>query len=205
MKQRLLFCVLLMLIVGIKANAIQWTDDNGVTWTFSKKSFTINGESQQLWCITDASGYGEIVTIPSVVYNGTTPCVIEAIESNNNNGVAFTTSDKTITSIILPSTIKYIRAFQFYAGTVYVNSVEPPTLALYNGYNFSSGVTILVPDASLGAYHSAEKWKDIEVRIISQSAQTDYTVSVNANCSSSGLHLALGESNLGNVMSLKVS
>lgn len=81
MKQRLLFCVLLMLIVGIKAQAaFQWTDDNGVKWTFSQRNYSINGESQLLWAIDGASGYGEEVIIPPLCITEPLPVILRLLK-----------------------------------------------------------------------------------------------------------------------------
>lgn len=206
MKKKLLLSVLLMLFVSIKVQAYEWTDGNGVTWTFYQKSYTINGENQKLWAIDGASGYGEEVTIPSVVFNGETPCTIEAVHT------LFNTENKTVTSVIVPSTIKYIsngkynnvsNQFGFYAGTVTMMGTTPPTLAESSGV-VGPGVTILVPNSSLTAYREAEGWSNLAVRILSQDTMTDYSVTTSALSTGSGLHLAIGEENLGNVMSLTV-
>lgn len=206
MKQRLLFCVLLMLIVGIKAQAaFQWTDDNGVKWTFSQRNYSVNGESQLLWAIDGASGYGEEVIIPSVVYNGTTPCNIEAIET------LFNYNERTVTSVIVPSSIKFIantasniNEFGFCGGTVTMMGATPPTVAV-NSEIVGAGVTILVPNSSLTAYREAAGWNKHAVCILSQDTMTDYTVTTSAQSAGSGLHQAIGEENLGNVMSLTVT
>ena len=194
-----IFTFILMALLPLFANAYEWTDGNGVTWTFNKSNFTIGGTSQSLWCIKDASGYGEDVTVPQTVYNGTTECTIEAISSSK----LFVSG----TNVTLPASIKYIssNAFNFYAGTVKVNSSTPPVLGYSKDYpNFGSGVTVLVPAVYLNTYRNADVWSNYAVRIISQSAKTSYNINTTAQSSSSGIHQAIGEDNLINVMSLKV-
>jgi len=197
----------MLCLVTLKALAYTWTDANGVTWTFSQKSYTINGASQQLWTITAASDYGLDVTVPQTVYNGSTACTVEAI-----TGPSFPSAS----NVTLPATMKYIeydvfgtsRNGNMYGGTVTLNATTPPTLKAYSSSKtdvFGAGVTVLVPASSLTAYRTAEVWKDMDVRIISQSAKTTYSISTSALASASGIHQAIGEENLGNVMSLTVT
>lgn len=206
-----------------KAGAYVWTDDSGVTWTFFQRTYIIGGEEQQLWAITGVSGYSENVVVPEKVvrtdrvYDSTTrqyvdvneEVTIEAIGNYGGSGFAFTGSGdpRNITAVTLPATIKYIGygAFGFYAGTVTMKGSTPPVLGANSSYpNFSAGITILVPAGSLETYQTADGWTDYAVRVVSQSAKTSYDVSVVAQANGSGLHSAIGEENLGNVMSLKV-
>ena len=208
MKKFLTILVFLCLAVS-KAGAYEWTDANGVTWTFGQSSYTINGEYQDLWYIENAKNYSENVTVPQTVYKDSEAITIEAI-----TGPQF----RNASNVILPATIKYIGSSVFstyysngmYAGTVKINATTPPALYSYDGKItisdiFGSGVTVLVPAASLDAYHTADGWKDMDVRIISQSAKTSYDISVIFSSTSSGIHSKIGEENLGNVMSLTVS
>ena len=203
MKKKLLLSVLMMLFVGIDALAVDptWTDDDGVTWAFSNWQFNVNGETKYYWTITGVSGYGEHVTIPSVVYDGETPRTIEAI-----GGTLFYGNTK-ITTIVLPPTIKYIfgdyyKCFTPNSGKVFMTGDTPPVLQTADA--FGAGITILVPDASLDDYQQASKWSDIAVRIISKEVQTGYDVIVTAESNMSAIHQAIGTANLGNVMFLKV-
>ena len=200
MKRKIFSLSLMLCLVTIKALAYTWTDDNGVTWTFSQNYYTINGTSQQLWTITDASGYGLDVTIPQTVYNGSTACTVEAI-----SGPRFPSAS----NVTLPATIKYINSSYYtgmYGGTVTLNATTPPTFGSdITVPCFGSGVTVLVPASSLNAYRTADKWKEMDVRIISQSAQTAYSINTTAQASASRIHQIIGEENLGNVMSLTVT
>lgn len=208
MKQRLLLSVLLMLFVGIKVQAATWTDENGVTWRFDQGTLTINGEKQQLWILTGASGYGEHVIIPEVMYNGETPCTIEALGVDGSNYNLFAMNVRHVTSITLPSTLKYIggNALTMYSGKLYVTGTNPPELYRNSASDcIGEGITVVVPDEFLDTYRGAPGWSDMAVRILNQSVKTDYIVSTTAMPSASGLHAVIGEENLGNVMSLKVS
>lgn len=184
-----------------KILAYEWTDENGVTWKFEQCTVSINGTSEQLWAIYEASGYGENITVPSVVYKDGMACTIEALRDN------FYPIFVSGTNVTLPSTIKYIGFGTFSsAGTVIINRDTPPFLNYSNSYpNFGLGYTILVPLDVLNTYRNADRWKDLAVRIISQSAKTNYDIYVSAQSSYSGVHHSIGEDNLGNVMSLKVT
>lgn len=212
------FLSLLMLLsfLTIKAAAYEWTDDNGVTWTFSQESITIDGESQDLWAITEVKNYGEEVVFPEVVYNDTIACTVEALVPMYQGyypGYNYFWGDQSrISSVTLPATIKYIEynAFNFYACTVTLQGSTPPVLGVSENLwsyrpNFSAGVTILVPDAAVATYRNADVWSNYALRIISQSAKTNYKVFVAAEANGSGIHTVIGEDELINVMSLKVT
>ena len=63
--------ILLLACLSItKAAAYEWTDANGVKWFFDRNSFTINGESQQLWRIYGAENFNKDLNFPETVYNG---------------------------------------------------------------------------------------------------------------------------------------
>ena len=193
MKKTLFFLIVLGMLVTTKALAYEWTDGNGVTWKFSQKLFTINGEMQNLWYISGAESYSETVSVPQIVYNGTDAVTIEAIDMAFPNG----------SNVILPNTIKVIETvLPNYAGTVTIGATIPPAFSQSNA--FGTGVTILVPTSCLEAYRTANFWKDIAVRIISQDTQTYFSIETSALPSSSGIQNVLGENNLDNVMSLKV-
>ena len=197
MKKTLAILCLLCITV-MRAAAFDWTDGNGVTWTVGQRSFTLNGTSQQLWTIIDVKGYGEILEIPDTVYNSGFPCAVEAIARGlfDNNGLVY--------SMTLPATIKYIdrSAFNFYGGTLTMRGTTPPqglTQAIGNG------VTILVPDESVDTYRNANGWKEMSVRILGQNTKSNYDITVTAQANYSGIHQAIGDVNIINVMSLKVT
>lgn len=202
MKKTIFLLITFFMFTASNALAYTWTDNNGVTWTFSQKSYTINGTSQTLWTITNLSGYGEEVVFPSVVYNGTTACTVEAID--NASECLF---DITVTSVTLPATIKYIGygAFNFMGGMVTMLGATPPVLGYNSRYpNFGSGVTILVPSSAMAAYRNADVWSNYTVRIINKDVHHTYNISTMARSDNSGILYAIDEDDLGNVMSLKV-
>ena len=88
-------------------------------------------------------------------------------------------------------------------GTITLMATTPPALAANNA--FGSLMVVRVPDASLAAYRDAEKWSDFKARIVGIGAQLEYDVNVTAQTDHSGLADAIGEENLGQVVTLKVS
>ena len=78
MKKILSIMVFLCLAIT-KSWAYEWTDDNGVKWYFYQNDYTINGESQKLWTIYYAEGYGQTINIPGTVYKDGEACIVEAI------------------------------------------------------------------------------------------------------------------------------
>ena len=213
MKKILSIMVFLCLAIT-KSWAYEWTDDNGVKWYFYQNDYTINGESQKLWTIYYAEGYGQTINIPGTVYKDGEACIVEAIYcgSIRVDGITRYFYIPNGSDVTLPASIKYIggNVFSslFIAGTIKLNATTPP--ALYNdnnniGYVFGSGVTILVPAASLEAYHSATLWENIAVRVISQSAKHTWNVSTMAVATWSGLETEIGSENMKDVMSLTIT
>ena len=320
MKKILLFLIL-PCIYTVKTWATDWTDTNGVTWTFSqgdyyydtKGVYDDSNRARHFYVITSASNFGSEVIIPETVYDGETPCTVEALGS----GVFYNNKD-ILTSVTLPSTIKclvsntfeacsnlvtivnldkvecimygsafkdctnltsvdlsgcnYIGNWAFQGCTKLSNikldnvsyigsevfdgcnsltSVELPKImdiasaAFDNCPNlsdititstdlaeighlaftsigiiklmgtippkldtssaFSPLMVIKVPDEAVADYRSSGNWINIKSHVIGMSAQTDYDVIVSAQSEKSGIITSIGESNLGNVISLKLS
>lgn len=107
--KKLFLSFFLLCFAYVQATAAEWTDENGVTWTFNTNTGTYKygGSSHYFYTITGASGYGDEVTIPSVVYDGETPYTIGAI-----SGYVFS-NNKTLTTVTLPSSIKVINNSAF--------------------------------------------------------------------------------------------
>ena len=200
MKKTLFALFALCMLMATKAMAYEWTDGNGVKWTFNQYTFYINGESQKMWNIQKAEGYGESITVPQTVYNGSEACTIEAISLFANDHFF-----AKCTSITLPATIKYISNPYGMTGqgTVIINAPTPPTLS-FDGHSFSADFTFVVPAASVEAYREADGWKDNALRIISQSVKKEYSITAIAQSNGSGVHQVIGEENLGNVISLTI-
>ena len=194
MKKLLAILVFVCLAVGkAGAQSYQWTDANGVTWDYYQQ-WDYN-YSMSYWAINGASGYSGIVNVPSTVSDGYSTYTIDAFSGYAFNGC----------QVKLPSTIKYIQGLMT-SGIISIDAATPPILEKGPEVGSSqSGVTILVPEANLSTYRNAAGWKNLEVNIISQSAKTDYDINVTAISNSSGIHAAIGEDNLVNVMTMKVT
>lgn len=95
-------------------------------------------------------------------------------------------------------------------GTITLMVTTPPVLTgprpgYINDYAFGSLIVVRVPDAALATYRAADKWSDFKSRIVGIGSQIDYDVNVTAAADKSALHVAIGEENLGSVVSLKVA
>ena len=110
MKKLSLLSILLCTCL-IQAFAYEWTDGNGVTWTFSQQNYSWdeNGvnTNHKLWTITGVANYGDEVVVPETVYDGVTPYTVEAIY-----GGLFK-DNLTLNSVTLPTTIKLISGSAF--------------------------------------------------------------------------------------------
>lgn len=199
MKKLLTILVFLCLVV-CKAGAEEWTDANGVTWTFYQDSSSNIEESQKLCTINGAKDYGEDIIVPETVYNGSEPYTVVGISL-----FAYNHFFENCTSITLPKTIKKI--YNPYGmtgqGTIMINAQTPPTLD-FGSHSFSDDFTFVVPAESIEAYREADGWKGNALRIISKSAKTEYSITANAQSTGSGIYQAIGEENLGNVISLTI-
>ena len=108
--KKLFLSFFLLCFAYVQATAAEWTDENGVTWTFntSTNSWYYGGSYHYFYTIIGVSGYGDEVTIPSVVYDGETPYTIGVISSSVFR------DNKTLTTVTLPSSIKVINSSAFY-------------------------------------------------------------------------------------------
>lgn len=71
---------------------------------------------------------------------------------------------------------------------------------------FPEYITILVPEADVATYRTADVWSDIAVRIISKNAQRNRDIIITETpVTGSAVQNAIGESNLGNVTTLKIT
>ena len=102
MKKLSLLSILLCTCL-IQAFAYEWTDGNGVTWTFSQQ----NSGGQAYNTITGIANYGDEVVVPETVYDGVTPYTVEAI------GSSLFRDNLTLNSVALPTTIKLISGSAF--------------------------------------------------------------------------------------------
>ena len=111
---------------------------------------------------------------------------------------------KTIPSIEIPNSVKSIGQNAFNSvGLIYVNTPIPPVLENANVVN--EDALIVVPDALLDIYKSADVWSRLEKQIVCTSDLTQRQVGFQAHPAQSALHQALGEANLMRTVSLKVT
>lgn len=79
-----------------------------------------------------------------------------------NGGTGAFEENTSLESITLPSTVTYIGKDTFYAcpslHSVYITSVEPPSLERGDWSFRANNATLYVPHASLEAYQAAESW-----------------------------------------------
>lgn len=123
-------------------------------------------------------------------------------------GEAFS-SCYSLTSITIPTSVTSIGGGGTFGEvfntpiTVTLISTTPATIA--NNSPFGTWAVIRVPDAAVETYREADTWSDVTNSIIGMSTQIDYDVTVSADDSRSTLHETIGEENLQNVVSLKVT
>ena len=127
--KKLLLSSLLLCLAILQAAAYEWTDDNGVTWTFSQQSFGYGGSNHSYWTITAAANYGDDVVVPGTVYNGETAYTVEAI-----SGVF--KGKNSLSTVSLPSTLKYIGSNTFYGCTALTSVGDISTVETIGDYAF---------------------------------------------------------------------
>ncbi len=111
-----------------------------------------------------------------------------------------------LTSITVPNNVASIgiRAFGECDRLTMINMLPTsvPSLGEYNSLNLA---VIIVPDASLDAYKSANNWGSFANQILSNAVQTDYDVNLTALDDRSALEAEITDPLLSNVVKLKVS
>ena len=110
----------------------------------------------------------------------------------------------TALEIKAPAALTSIGNKAFYGSPViHLCSPVPPTISSTDFCN--SKATVLVPDALLATYQTANIYSQIASRILPESSTSTVEVTVTAAADKSSLHVAIGESNLTKVVSLKVN
>ena len=112
----------------------------------------------------------------------------------------------SLASVTIPSSVTSIgqEAFQNCSrlSSVTINATTVPSLANTNALP----MVVLVPESAFEDYLAADVWKDMADRItIFDLDYNDYSASVSARETASGLHANIGEGNLRKVVNLKVS
>ena len=85
----------------------------------------------------------------------------------------------------------------------FINTETPPLLggnSVFNNYT-----TFSLPAALVNTYKTAEGWSAYDLQILSNETQISYDITVEALDNSSAIHAKIGEDNLANVVSLKVT
>ena len=100
--KRLFLLPILFCMCVLQSFAAQYTDTNGVIWTYNFDSGTYG-----CCTITGVENYGDNVVIPGTMYNGTTGYIVEAI------GYGLFQGNLTLTTITLPTSVKTIRGNAF--------------------------------------------------------------------------------------------
>jgi len=112
-----------------------------------------------------------------------------------------------LTSITIPNSVTSIGDFAFRDCSRLVllksNSITSPSLSSDGVLN--DKLTIIVPAEALNAYKSALVWSDYALHIIPDNVETEFDVTTVAKGNLSGLHQAIGEENMLNVVNLKIS
>jgi hypothetical protein len=110
MRMKKIYLLLLFLSMGLSSvfaedyPTVTYTDENGAVWTFEKIGFWNSETSQSdfYWSLKSVSNYGDDITVPSSVTYNEVDYPVEVI------GSSVFKENKSVTRIILPSTIKRI-------------------------------------------------------------------------------------------------
>ena len=137
--KKLFLLLILACISTVKTWATDWTDANGVTWTFSRED--VYGS---MYVITGATNFGSEVVIPEVVYEGENPCTVEALGS-----CVFYSNKDILTSVTLPSTIKCLisNTFEFCSNLTTVVNLDKVKYIQY-GSAFKDCINLTSADLS---------------------------------------------------------
>lgn len=111
MKKLFLLSILLSTSL-LQAVAGEWTDPaTGIKWTFSNNGYWENNSYLYRWTITAVENYGDNLVVPGTVYDGGAAITVEAIAEN------LFKDNITLTTISLPTSLKYIGNSAFYGCT----------------------------------------------------------------------------------------
>ena len=147
--------------------------------------------------------FAKCTTIGSYAFNSCSSFTDVKIESNVLASIGENALSSAKNIDIKASDLSSIENYAFGNALVFsINTAIPPSLG---ESVFSDNTTFSLPTALVNTYKTANGWKDYAAHILSNETQIDYDINVNALSSSSAIHAKIGETNLGNVVSLKVS
>jgi len=142
MKPKHLILTLLALLTSITASALEWADANGTVWNFN-----ISGNNATLckgWQVSCISGtIPNDLTIPAIVYNGSSPYTVTSI------GECAFYNCSSLTSITIPEGVTSIGGYAFYGCSSLTSITIPEGVTSIGGYAFSgcsSLTTINIPE-----------------------------------------------------------
>ena len=99
-----------LLLCGIsQAWAAEWTDSNGISWTFD-----VSGTEATNIKPTDRSTISGAVVIPGAVYNGETELSVTSIGSSTSYSSGAFYNCTGLTSVTIPSSVTSIGSYAFY-------------------------------------------------------------------------------------------
>lgn len=225
---------LLLLFVSISfvsafAQTMPYTDDNGATWTFVRSSVW-NSETQQsdyYWSLKSVKNYGDEITVPATVTYNEVEYPVEAVGENVFR------DNKSVSKIILPSSIKRIDYCAFYGcsslkdvgdisnceyiagqafyGCISLTSIDLSSCKRLDGYGVFNGCQSLTTVGSLSnieyigssVFYNCKSLKEIDL-------PAGITIENSAFCNCTGLSkigsldkTSIGENAFNNCTSLK--
>lgn len=145
MKKLLLISVLLCTCM-MQILATDWTDSNGVTWSFERKTFYLSNGTKSYYTITAVKDYGDDVVVPEKLYVGTTLYPVEAI------GNSVFKDNKTLTTVSLPSTVKYIDSYAYYGCQALTTVTGTGQVEYINSFAFNGCNNLMRIDLSSCQY-----------------------------------------------------
>lgn len=188
-------------------NSVTSIGDNAFIYCNNVKEVNINISNPYKW----SDQFGKLPNVPCHLYKDGEEVTDLDLSANLTEipDYAFFNCSSLI-SITLPKGITTIGRDAFsgcsFLSTITLQALNPPMITSSNLLNDKH--LIIVPSQSLNLYKKATGWADYSHHIIADNAITDindYEVETVARENGSGLHQAIGEENLPNVVNLKIS
>ncbi|MCR5819885.1 MAG: leucine-rich repeat domain-containing protein [Bacteroidaceae bacterium] len=110
-----------------------------------------------------------------------------------------------LTALTIPDGLTSIGNYAF-NGCSHLNILTlpntPPTIG---SNNLRDDMVYFIPTDAMDTYKSASVWSDFSIHFVASDSESSFDVNTVAKENSSGLHQAIGEENMQNVVSLKIS